>query len=107
MLDIQQLRSNLDAVAAGLSKRGKRSVDRLDQARQVGGRDRIVADMGRNDIGNVVEQHFFGHRSVVLAWKMIAGPYGRQEPDASTKVRAAGFLCPRGQKNGASVSRPL
>ena len=50
-----------------LSKRGKRSVDRLDQARQVRGRDRIVADMGRNDIGDMIQQCFVFHAGETLS----------------------------------------
>jgi hypothetical protein len=45
----------------GLTERGQRSIDRLDQARQIAGRDRIVADMGGDDVGNVVQQGFIGH----------------------------------------------
>lgn len=44
-----------------LSKRGKRSVDRLDQARQVCGCDRIVADMGGDNVGDMIQQCFVFH----------------------------------------------
>jgi hypothetical protein len=60
---LQLLRSRIRC----LSKRGKRSVDRLDQARQVRGRDRIVADMGRNDIGDMIQQCFVFHAGETLS----------------------------------------